>query len=167
MIEFFENSYKDVTNLTQGQIRELAVCNRLDEGTLSELKNFYREKNPLLFEKSKDTLKYRLLYGYNSFNLIPIVTNYVKGISENFKIQTMIFNFIPIIGEYLDTRCQDLDSTTIHEIKLFDIIPLISIKSISIADYSNGIRPNHGEVRLFNKIFYIQQKNHIRVKKMD
>lgn len=158
MIEFFKNSYRDITSLTQEQIQELAICHRLDKDTLSKLKNFYREKNPLLFEKSKDILKYRLLYSYNLFNLIPIVTNYVKGVSGNFKIQARIFNFIPILGEYFETRCQESNSTITYKIKLFDIIPIIFSKSVSIVDYNSNISPNYKEVKLFNKIILYTTK---------
>lgn len=152
MINFFKRAYENTTSLTQEQIHELAVCHKLDGDVLSKLVDFYGDKNPLLVNKIKDIFNYRPLYGYGLFGLIPIITNYVKGVSSNYKIQTRLFNFLPIMGRYSNNECKDFDIININKIKLFDIIPIISSKNVIIADYDSEIRPQHREVKLFNKI---------------
>lgn len=148
----FKKAYESTTSLTQEQIHELAVCHKLDGDVLSKLVDFYGDKNPLLVNKIKDIFNYRPLYGYGLFGLIPIITNYVNGVSSNYKIQTRLFNFLPILGRYSNNECKDFDIININKIKLFDIIPIISSKNVIIADYDSEIHPQHREVKLFNKI---------------
>lgn len=152
MINFFKNAYKDITNLTQEQIHELAICHKLDKDVLSKLIDFYKDKNPLLVDKIKDAFNYRPLYGYNLFGLIPIITSYVNGVSSNYKIQTKLFDLLPILGKYSGNECKNFDIINTNEIKLFDIIPIIFKKNITIMDYNSEIYPSHKEIRLFNKI---------------
>lgn len=151
-IRSFENVYKNNVDLTTKQIYDLAVCHRLDEDVLSKLMDFYKERNPMLFEKSKDIFNYRLFYSYNLFGIIPIISSYIKGLTNNYKRQIKLFNFIPIIDKYLDTLCQETDTVIIDKVKLFNFIPIFSKISVNKEENNNKIVNSYKEFKLFNFI---------------
>lgn len=120
----FKNIYKTKIYLSSEQIHEMLICKNINKSIYLNILDFYKEKSPGFFEKIKDIYEYRPLYNYKLFNYIPIIGSYINGNIYNYRQQTRLFGFIPIIIKNIISSCPENNITIKIKTKLFGFIPL-------------------------------------------